>query len=365
MALTDQEIERYSRHLALPGFGIMAQERLKNSRVLVIGAGGLGCPALLYLAAAGAGHIVVADPDRVETSNLQRQTLFTVEDVGQFKAPAAARRLKALNPLISIAAIVGRFDRTNALSLVENCDVVVDGSDNFATRYLVNDACVMMGRPFVYAAIQGFSGQLSVFNWNGGPTYRCLFPEPPDPDSVPTCAEAGVLGALPGLLGTLQACEAIKLLSGIGEPLSGRLLLWDALTMTFKTISLSADPKNRRITQLPPEGYAERACAAVPVREMDVESLRRRLADGQLLQVIDVRETNELAAGVIPGAKHLPLSLWDGDFVPESLDPEIETMVYCAIGRRSQRAGALLQNRFGFKNVTSLLGGFNAWQRSR
>jgi adenylyltransferase/sulfurtransferase len=365
MALTDKEIERYSRHLSLPGFGMGAQERLKNSRVLVIGAGGLGCPALLYLAAAGVGRIVVADPDRVETSNLQRQTLFTGEDVGQFKAPAAGRRLKALNPLISIATIVGRFDRTNALSLVENCDVVIDGSDNFATRYLVNDACVMKGRPFVYAAIQGFSGQLSVFNWESGPTYRCLFPEPPDPDSVPTCAEAGVLGALPGLLGTLQACEAIKLLSGVGEPLSGRLLLWDALTMTFKTILLLADPNNRGITQLPPEGYAERTCAAVPVREMDVEFLHRCLADGQPLQVIDVRESNELVAGVIPGAKHLPLSLWGGDFVPEALDPAIETVVYCAIGRRSQRAGALLQNRFGFKNVSSLRGGFNAWQQSR
>ncbi len=248
--LTAEELRRYRRHLSLPGFGLPAQERLKEGKVLVIGAGGLGCPALLYLAAAGVGRIVVVDPDRVEGSNLQRQVLYSEEDIGKPKAGVCAERLSALNSFIDVVAVEERFRRENALELVGACDVVVDGSDNFATRYLVNDACVMTDRPFVYGAVQGFEGQLSVFNWRGGPTYRCLFPLPPPAELAPNCAEAGVLGILPGMVGTWQACEAIKVLAGVGEPLSGKLLLWNALTMNLQTVRLAADPKSRPIREL-------------------------------------------------------------------------------------------------------------------
>src|SRR5581483_2366972 len=260
MPFSSDELARYSRHLSLAGFGPAAQEKLQRSAVLVIGAGGLGCPALLYLAAAGVGRLVIVDDDRVEVSNLQRQVLYTSDDAGQPKAEAAARRLRALNPLIAIEARAERFTRANALALVRGVDVVLDGSDNFSTRYLVNDACVLADRPLVYGAIQGFEGQLGVFNFRGGPTYRCLFPEPPEPGSVPNCAEGGVIGALPGLIGTVQALEVIKLLTGIGEPLSGKLMLWDALTMATRIVRFSPDPRSRQITELPPEGYGE-TCA--------------------------------------------------------------------------------------------------------
>src|SRR5882724_2373410 len=221
------ELARYQRQLSLAGFGPEAQAKLKHGRVLVIGAGGLGCPALLYLAAAGVGRITLIDGDRVDVSNLHRQVLYTEADAGELKAVVAARRLRALNPQIAVEPRAERFTRANALELVRACDVVVDGSDNFGTRYLVNDACVLADRPFVYGAVQGFEGQASVFNWRGSPTYRCLFPEPPEPGTVPNCAEAGVLGVLPGLIGLLQATETIKLLTGIGEPLAGKLFLWN------------------------------------------------------------------------------------------------------------------------------------------
>jgi adenylyltransferase/sulfurtransferase len=285
---SQQELKRYQRHIGLAGFGMEAQAKLKRGSVLVIGAGGLGCPALLYLAAAGVGRITIVDDDRVDLSNLQRQVLYTESDAGQPKASAAAARLRALNPWISVVPVAERFSRANAIALVSGSDVVIDGSDNFATRYLVNDACVLADKPFVYGAIQAFDGQLSVFNWRGGPTYRCLFPEPPPAGSVPNCAEAGVLGVLPGLIGTAQACEAIKLLTGIGEPLSGRLLLWDALTMTMQTVTLAADPRSRRISELPPEGYGE--TCAIPadeaVIEIDADELRAALDDQPVPQVI-------------------------------------------------------------------------------
>jgi adenylyltransferase/sulfurtransferase len=291
--LSTSEIARYQRHLSLPGFGLQAQERLKAGSVLVIGAGGLGCPALLYLAAAGVGRIVIVDDDRVERSNLQRQVLFTEADIGVPKAEVAARRLKGLNPEIAIQVRLERFSRANALDLVNSVSVVVDGSDNFPTRYLVNDACVIAGRPFVYGAIQGFEGQASVFNWRGGPTYRCLFPEPPEPGSVPNCAEGGVLGVLPGWIGVTQACEAIKVLAGVGTPLSGRLLIWNALDMTTTTVALQADPRSREIHVLPAEGYGE-TCELpmnTPGRdEIDVNELRRDLDSGRKVQLIDVRE---------------------------------------------------------------------------
>src|SRR3954465_8825072 len=281
MTFSREELARYARHLSLASFGPAGQEKLKRGSVLVIGAGGLGCPALLYLAAAGVGRIVLVDFDRVDVSNLQRQVLYTSEDEGQPKAEAAARRLRALNPFITIEPRVERFTRDNALDLVRSVDVVLDGSDNFGTRYLVNDACVLADRPLVFGAIQAFEGQLSVFNWRGGPTYRCLFPEPPEAGSVPNCAEAGVLGVLPGLIGTAQACEAIKVLAGIGEPLAGKLLLFDALTMETQIVALAVDPRSRNIRELPPEGYGETCTLNLEdTEEIDVDDLRAALESG-------------------------------------------------------------------------------------
>ncbi len=363
MPLNPEEIARYQRHLTLPGFGPAAQERLKASSVLVIGAGGLGCPALLYLAAAGVGRITIVDPDSVELSNLQRQVLFESDDQGVSKVEVAARRLRALNPLIRVDPRRVRFTRANALDLVAACDLVVDGSDNFPTRYLVNDACVLEGRPFVYGAIQGFEGHVSVFNWKDGPTYRCLFPEPPGAGSVPNCSEAGVLGAVTGLIGAAQACEAVKVLAGVGEPLSGRLLVWNALTMTSYVVALRRDPTGRRITALPPEGYGE-ACAAPALQdEIERDDLRRMIGSGAPLQLVDVREDWEREMGSIEPSLHVPLwRLENGtaaDIAP--LDPTIPTVVYCAVGVRSLRGIQILRERHGFRSAASLRGGINAW----
>jgi sulfur-carrier protein adenylyltransferase/sulfurtransferase len=364
MNLNQQEIARYARHLSLTGFGPEAQEKLKRGRVLVIGAGGLGCPALLYLSAAGVGRIEILDADRVDVSNLQRQVLYTEADAGQLKVEAATRRLRALNPLVEIVPRAERFSRENAIERLEGIDVVVDGSDNFTTRYLVNDACVLAGKPFIYGAIHGFEGQASVFNWQGGPTYRCLFPEPPEPGSVPNCSEAGVLGVLPGLIGAIQAAEAIKLLTGIGEPLSGRLLLWDVLTMTTRIIKLSADPRSREIRELPPEDYGATCIAPADTTsdEIDGPELRRRLGK---VQLIDVREDWERAAGAILPSVHAPLGLFAGAEAAAalaSLDPARPTVVYCAHGVRSLRALSVLRSRLGFKRAWSLRGGYEDWK---
>jgi adenylyltransferase/sulfurtransferase len=364
MNLTPQEISRYARHLSLAGFGPEAQEKLKHGRVLVIGAGGLGCPALLYLAAAGVGRITIVDADRVDVSNLQRQVLYTETDTGQLKAEVAARRLHALNPLIEFLPRPERFNRANALELVQACDVVLDGSDNFATRYLVNDACVLAGKPFVYGAIHGFEGQASVFNWQGGPTYRCLFPEPPEPGAVPNCAEAGVLGVLPGLIGTIQATEALKLLTGLGRSLSGRLLLWDALTMETRTVALAADPRSRDIQELPPDGYGETCLRPLDTSadEIDGTELRRRLGE---VQLIDVREAWEREAGAILPSLHVPLGLFaEGtvDTFLAALDPTRPTVIYCAHGVRSLRALSELRLHHGFTQAWSLRGGYEAWR---
>jgi adenylyltransferase/sulfurtransferase len=366
MTFSPDELARYQRHLSLAGFGSTAQEKLKRGSVLVIGAGGLGCPALLYLAAAGVGRIVIVDDDHVEVTNLQRQVLYGSEDAGQLKATAAARRLQALNPFITIEPRVERFTRDNALELVRSVDVVLDGSDNFATRYLANDACVLADRPLVYGAIQGFEGQLSVFNFRGGPTYRCLFPEPPDAGTVPNCAEGGVLGVLPGLIGTAQACEVIKLLAGIGEPLSGRLLLWDALTMRTQTVALAVNPRSREIRELPPEGYGE-TCVPTGLNlenaeEIDVADLRAALAGGTAPQLLDVREEWERATGTIEPDVNVPLGLLQHEGAPE-LDPAKPTIVYCAVGARSLFGARLLRQRFGFRAVASLRGGMKAWLR--
>jgi molybdopterin/thiamine biosynthesis adenylyltransferase/rhodanese-related sulfurtransferase len=360
--LTRAELQRYQRHLALPGFGRAAQEQLQGGRVLVIGAGGLGCPALLYLVAAGVGHITLLDGDLVDTSNLQRQILYTEDDVGEPKALVAASRLRALNQFVTVVGLHERFGRDNAMDLVRACDVVVDGSDNFATRYLVNDACVMADRPFVYGAIQGFDAQLSVFNWRGGPTYRCLFPSAPPPEAAPNCAEAGVLGVVPGIVGTWQACEAIKLVSGIGQPLSGKLLLWNALTMASQTVALAVDPRSRPVVELPPDPPA-RTCAASDW-EIDADDLRAMLARAPV-QLLDVREAWERDADAIMPSAHIPLPRlehMDSDEGLANLHAGEPTIVYCAHGVRSLRATALLRARHGFEDVRSLRGGMHAWR---
>jgi adenylyltransferase/sulfurtransferase len=357
------ELERYQRQLSLAGFGPEAQARLRQGRVLVIGAGGLGCPALLYLAAAGVGRITIVDADRVDVSNLQRQVLYTGSDAGELKVVAAARRLRALNPLIAVEPRAERFARAHALDLVRACDVVVDGSDNFATRYLVNDACVLADRPFVYGAVLGFEGQASVFNWRGGPTYRCLFPEPPEPGTVPNCAEAGVLGVLPGLIGIVQATETIKLLTGIGEPLAGKLFLWNALTLATRTVRLAADPRSRAVRDLPPDVYGETCeMPAAGADEIEVAELRAALANGRPPQLLDVRETWERASGTIEPSVHVPLGMLEHTGAV-GLDPAAPTVVYCAVGVRSLHGVRVLREQFGFGAVTSLRGGIKAWQR--
>lgn len=376
MSFTTDELARYQRHLSLAGFGPVAQASLQRSRVLVIGAGGLGCPILLYLAAAGIGQLTIIDADTVDVSNLQRQILFTTADAGQPKAEVAAQRLRELNPCISITPHVGRLNRANALELIRAHDLVVDGSDNFATRYLVNDACVLAERPLVYGAIQGFEGQASVFNYKNGPTYRCLFPEPPAAGTVPNCSEAGVLGVLPGLIGTVQATEAIKILTGIGEPLSGRLLLWNSLTMTSRTLRFAADPASRAITGLPPEGYGEtcaiqRATAVnadeVSLAEFHAEYRGAGNQGASSIQLIDVREDWERALGSIEPSVHVPLGLLgteEARGVLEALDPSRPTVVFCAGGVRSLTALLALRSVHQFTALRSLQGGYKAWGAS-
>ena len=378
MNLLPEEIQRYRRHLSLRGFGPEAQERLKASTVLVIGAGGLGCPALLYLAAAGVGRLVLMDGDVVDVSNLQRQILYTTQDQGQPKADCAARRLLALNPLIRVEAHAERFTHANALARVADCDVVLDGTDNFPTRYLINDACVIQGKPFVYGAIHAFEGQVSVFNWKGGPTYRCLFPTPPPAAAVPNCADAGVLGVLPGLIGTTQATEAIKILCGIGTPLSGRVWIWNALDMETHTLRLQAVPAKLLLRELaaveapacsaqkPRPCTAAEACVMPP--EISSEDLRQLLAGSEAPQLIDVREEWERAEGAILPSVHLPLGEIGKPHAQErlaALSPMRQTIVFCAGGVRSLKALPLLSRDHGFAKLLSLRGGYGRWAESK
>lgn len=364
MSFSAEETLRYQRQLGLAGFGPDAQDRLRRGTVLVVGAGGLGCPALLYLAAAGVGRLVVIDSDQVEVSNLQRQVLYATGDAGRPKALAAAERLRALNPHVVVEPHVARLSRANALALVSSADVVLDGSDNFATRYLVNDACALAGRPFVYGAIQGFEGQVAVFNHAGGPDYRDLFPAPPPPGAAPSCAEAGVLGVLPGLVGTLQANEVIKLLARIGEPLSGKLLLLDALSMATRTLRLSRSPGRAPVTELPAASAEAASCGAKAADEITPEELRAALARAPAARplLIDVREAWERAQGAIEPSVHVPLAQLAETKPHDTAHPDAEIVVYCAAGSRSRRALAVLRDVHGLVRARSLRGGFQAWQ---
>ena len=363
MNLSQSEILRYQRHLTLPGFGEAAQLQLKDARVLIIGAGGLGCPALQYLAAAGVGTLGIVDDDRVSRSNLQRQILYTDAEVGQLKATAAANRLMAMNPDIKCVPHPTRLTVKNALELISDYDVVLDGSDNFPTRYLVNDACVLAGKPLVYGALYTFQGQATVFNYQGGPTYRCLFPEPPDPKNAPNCSEIGVLGILPGMIGVIQATEVVKVLTGIGTPLSGKLLLFDALEMRQTIVQFKRVPEAATITELTEIEFACEISASATSDEISPEELRSQIARVSALQVIDVRESWERDLCQLDSA-HIPLS----DILEQQIDlattglrADLPTCVYCKGGVRSMKALGVLKAHYKFSKIKSLRGGILAW----
>jgi sulfur-carrier protein adenylyltransferase/sulfurtransferase len=370
-ALTPDEIQRYSRHLIMPEVGMEGQRKLKAARVLCVGAGGLGSPAALYLAAAGVGTLGIIDFDAVDASNLQRQILHGTPDVGRSKLQSARDRLTALNPAVHIETHETALTSANALQLFDDYDIVVDGTDNFATRYLVNDACVILRKPNAYGSIFRFEGQASVFAVPGGPCYRCLYPEPPPPGLVPSCAEGGVLGVLPGVIGTIQATEAIKLIIGAGEPLVGRLLLYDALTMRFRELKLRRDPAcpvcgdRPTVTALidydqfcgVPKPGAAKAAALPPELETTVEELKQSIDAGKPPLLVDVREPQEWAICRIPGATLIPLGELPSRVGELATDRPI--VVHCKGGTRSAKAVRLLQEKG--VHARNLTGGILAW----
>jgi sulfur-carrier protein adenylyltransferase/sulfurtransferase len=366
--LNNDEILRYSRHLIMPEVGMEGQQKLKAARVLCIGAGGLGSPLALYLAAAGVGTLGIVDFDVVDYTNLQRQIIHTTADVGRKKLDSAADKLKAINPFLNLRTFETKLTSENALELFSEFDIIADGTDNFPTRYLVNDACVLTGKPNVYGSIFRFEGQASVFATEEGPCYRCLYPEPPPPGLVPSCAEGGVLGILPGLVGVMQATEVIKLILGKGEPLIGRLLLIDALGMKFRELKLRKNPdcpvcgKNPTVTKLIDYQEfcgirGEEKAVETGIPEMTVEELKRRLDAGENLFVLDVREPHEYQICNIGG--HL-IPLGDLPNRVNELDSSREIVAHCRSGVRSAKAVNFLQQA-GFKKVHNLAGGILAW----
>jgi molybdopterin/thiamine biosynthesis adenylyltransferase/rhodanese-related sulfurtransferase len=366
--LSQEEILRYSRHLIVPEIGLAGQKRLKQARVLLVGAGGLGSPLGLYLAAAGVGHLGIIDFDVVDFTNLQRQLLHGTKDVGRPKLESARDRIADINPGVVVEPYETRLTSENALEILKDYDIVVDGTDNFPTRYLTNDACVILGKPNVYGSIFRFEGQASVFATEDGPCYRCLFREPPPPGLVPSCAEGGVLGVLPGLIGTIQATETLKLLLGIGAPLIGRLLLVDALAMTFRTVKIRKDPScpvcgtREQKELIDYDGF----CGIVPESESEDSDLpeilpaelAERIRRGDEFDLIDVREPHEWDIAHIPGARLVPL-----DSIVEALatlDTAREIVVHCKMGGRSAKAVRQLRSA-GFRKVWNLKGGILRW----
>jgi adenylyltransferase/sulfurtransferase len=371
--LTPEEIIRYSRHLLIPEVGLEGQRKLRDSSVLVIGTGGLGSPALLYLAAAGVGRLGLVDFDVVDASNLQRQIVHGTGQLGVRKVESARQRLLDLNPHIEVEAYDEVFTSLNAMRIAEDYDVIIDASDNFPTRYLSNDLCVLTGKPNVFGAIYRFDGQVSVFDARRGPCYRCLFPEPPPPGLVPTCAEGGVFGVLPGVIGAIQATETIKLLLGTGEPLIGRLMLYSALDMTFETVKLKKNP-NCKACGPQPEitaliDYAE-FCGVPSVehpygsettgQEIEPQELAERLQGSSPPGLIDVREPHELDISHLHGAVNIPLGILAARL--SELDSAQEYVVLCRSGSRSAQAQDLLASA-GFRRVKNLRGGINAWAK--
>ena len=366
--LSAEELLRYGRQLSLPRFGVDGQRRLKAARVLIVGAGGLGSPAALYLAGAGIGTLGLVDFDVVDVTNLHRQLLHGSSDVGRPKLDSARDRLREVNPHVRLECHDTRLSASNAMEILRGYDVVLDGTDNFATRYLVNDACVLLDIPNVYGAIFRFEGQASLFSTADGPCYRCLYPEPPPPGTVPSCAEGGVLGVLPGLVGLIQATECIKLVAGIGDSLAGRLLLFDALGMQFRSVRIQRDPAcpmcaTRTITELVDYdvfcGTPATPEDADPIALVAPRELAARLARGEDLELIDVREPHEWDAGHVAGARLLPLGALHSAMA--SLDASREVIVMCQGGGRSATAARALRAA-GFAKVASLEGGMTRWR---
>jgi adenylyltransferase/sulfurtransferase len=367
--LTPEEIRRYSRHLIIPDVAMTGQKRLKNSRVLAVGAGGLGSPTLMYLAAAGVGTLGIVDFDVVDESNLQRQVIHGQSDVGRPKAVSAKESVKEINPLVNVILHEERLDSSNVMEIFSGYDLIVDGTDNFATRYLVNDACVLLNKPYIWGSIYRFDGQASVFWSEHGPCYRCLYPEPPPPGMVPSCAEGGVLGVLCASIGSIQVNEAIKVLTGIGEPLVGRLMIYDALEMTYRSVKVRKDPecaicgKNPTVTEL--IDY-EAFCGAVSEEAMEAAAgstitaaeLKAMQDAGEDIYLVDVREPAEFEIISIPGAVLIP----KGDLASKlaELPQDKPVIAYCKSGVRSAESLALLKNA-GFGDAKHLQGGITAW----
>ena len=369
--LSVDEVKRYSRHLIIPDVGMTGQKRLKNAKVLVVGAGGLGSPALLYLAAAGVGTLGIVDFDVVDESNLQRQIIHGVSDVGHLKAESARDSIREINPYVNVVLHTGRLDSDNAMEIFAPYDLIVDGTDNFATRYLVNDAAVLLGKPYVWGSIYRFDGQASVFWAEHGPCYRCLYPEPPPPGMVPSCAEGGVLGVLCGSIGSIQVNEAIKVITGIGEPLVGRLMIYDALEMSYRTVQVRKDPecpvcgKNPTITELIDyEAFcgavSEEAQEAVQGSTITARDLKDMMDAGENIYVVDVREPNEYEIVSIPGATLIPKGEFISGAALEKLPQDKRIVLHCKSGARSAEALAIVKDA-GFSDAVHVGGGVLAW----
>jgi len=371
--LSTEELKRYSRHLILPEIGVEGQKKLKAAKVLCVGTGGLGSPLSLYLAAAGVGTLGLIDFDVIDNTNLQRQVLFGTKDVGKSKVATAAARLRDINPNVKIVEHETKLDATNAMEIIKQYDIVADGTDNFPTRYLVNDACVLLGKPNAYGSIFRFEGQASVFDSTRGPCYRCLYPEPPPPGMVPSCAEGGVLGILPGIIGVIQATETVKLITGKGNSLIGRLLTFNALKMQFRELKLRKDPEcpicgpKKTITKLidyeqfcglriGQESVGEDAAKGNSI-EITVEELKKKL-DKKEVVLIDVREPFEYEIAHIEGSKLIPLGEIQNR--TSEMDPNKDIVLQCHHGGRSMKALQILQSR-GFKKLKNLTGGIDAW----
>ena len=368
--LSGDELRRYGRHLVIPEVGTEGQRRLKNAKVLLVGAGGLGSPAAMYLAAAGVGTLGLVDFDKVDITNLQRQIIHGTRDIGRPKLDSASDKIRDINPNVHVEQYDTALTSSNALDIARDYDVIVDGTDNFPTRYLVNDTCVLLGKPNAFGSVLRFEGQASVFAAADGPCYRCLFREPPPAGLIPNCAEAGVLGVLPGLMGTIQATETIKLILGIGEPLIGRLLLVDALTMQFRTIQLRRDPLcpacgTHELKEL--IDY-EAFCGVTINQQSDGEQisditpreLKEKIDRGDDMQLVDVREEWEWQIARIPGARLIPLGMIEDE--ASTLDPKREVVLYCKSGVRSVHAAEALADA-GFSKITNVLGGISRWSQ--
>ena len=369
--LTVDEVRRYSRHLIIPDVGMTGQKRLKNAKVLCVGAGGLGSPALLYLAAAGVGTLGIVDFDVVDESNLQRQVIHGQSDIGRSKAESARDSILEINPYVNVIVHQERLDSDNAMQIFADYDLIVDGTDNFATRYLVNDACVLLGKPYVWGSIYRFDGQASVFWADYGPCYRCLYPEPPPPGMVPSCAEGGVLGVLCASIGSIQVTEAIKLITGIGEPLAGRLMIYDALEMTYRSVKVRKDPecpvcgKNPTVTEL--IDYEE-FCGAVSEEAQEAAAgstiTARQLKDmqdaGENIFLVDVREPNEYEIVSIPGSVLIPKGEFLSGAALERLPQDQRVVLHCKSGARSAECLAIVKNA-GFSDAVHVGGGVLSW----